>query len=237
MRILVMAGLLLTAGLFAQQTDSPPVTRFSKAVLMQSDDADSGRTAEIKTGFRGKAFFMSLILPGSGELALGSRKMAVIFFSTEVALWSAYFLFNWISDIKADDYSLYAASHAGADVKGKPHQYFVDIEDFDDLAAYNQAMLQNRQPQLMYPEDGSHDWSWDSRASRDRFEKMRLSSDRFESAGLFVIGGVVLNHLVSGIDAIRLAHRNRSAQSSGLVQVRFAGLREGGMKVMVWKGF
>jgi hypothetical protein len=236
MRILVMTGLLLTAGLFAQHSEVPTGTRFSKAVLVQSAETDSGRAAEIKSASRGKAFLMSLILPGSGELYLGSRNMAVIFFSTEVALWSAYFLFNWISDIKADDYSLYASAHAGANVRGKPHQFFVNIEDFDNLAAYNQAMLQDRQPQLMYPEDGSYDWSWDSRASRDRFEKMRLSSDRFESAGLFVIGGVILNHLVSGIDAIRLAHKTGAAQSNPL-QVRFAGLREGGMKVMVWKRF
>ena len=205
MRIIVLTGLILTAGLFAQSNDNLSGAQFSKALLVRSADADSGRTAEIKTGGSGgKAFLMSFVLPGSGEYYLGSRKMAAIFFGTEVALWSAYFLFNWISDFKADDYKLYAAAHAGVDPKGKPHQFFVNIEDFDNLADYNQAMLQNRQPRLLYPEDGSYDWSWDSMTSRDRFEAMRLSSDRYESAGLFVIGGVVLNHLVSGIDAIRL---------------------------------
>lgn len=184
----------------------------------------------------GKAFLLSFMLPGAGEYYLGDRKMGAIFFGTEIALWSAYFFLNWYSDLKADDYTLYAAAHAGVDPHGKDHDYYVNIESHETIAAYNDAVLQDRRPRDMYPEGESYDWSWDSKASMRRFERMRLNSDRFKNAGLFMIGGVVLNHLVSGIDAIRIARKaDRSAQNR--VHLHFAGLPGGGMKISLWKTF
>ncbi|MBN2103483.1 hypothetical protein JW835_05520 [bacterium] len=185
---------------------------------------------------RGKVFLLSFLMPGAGEYYLGDRKMAALFFGTELALWSSYFILNWYSDLKADDYTLYAIAHAGVNPRGKDHQFYVDIEAYENLIAYNDAMLQERRPQDMYPENGLYDWSWDSKASMHRFERMRLNSDRFKNAGVFMIGGVILNHLVSGIDAMRIARKSSESVQSRM-HVHFAGLPEGGMQVTFWKSF
>ncbi|MBN1782774.1 hypothetical protein JW948_16680 [bacterium] len=218
------------------------VSRFSAAMLTgpgtgadnESDDAP----IQVAHRSAGKAFLLSMLVPGTGEMMLGNRKMAVVFFSTELTLWTSYFLLNWFSDVRASDYRLYAASHAGIDMHGKDDQYYVDIENFTDISAYNQAMLQQRRPQLMYPENTSYDWSWDSENAMNKYRRIRINSDQFKNAGLFMIGGVVLNHLISGIDAVRIARKTPASSSADRsVHVHVAGLPEGGVRVSLWKGF
>jgi hypothetical protein len=190
---------------------------------------------EVRFFSPGKAFLMSFAVPGAGELRLGSRKMAVIFFSTEVVLWSSYFLLQEFGGLRADDYRLYAAAHAGVSPGGKNHQFFVDVENHSSLTAYNEAMLQERRPEAMYPENGTYQWSWDNEKSMEKFKRIRIESDRFKNAGQFVIGGVILNHLVSGIDAMRIARKQVKALNP--VHASFYGLPEGGFQVVLWKCF
>ena len=185
---------------------------------------------------RGKAFLLSLLLPGAGEYYSGDRKMATLFFGTEVVLWSAYVLLNWYGDLKADDYTLYAIAHAGVNPYKKDHEFYVDIEAYDNLIAYNDAMLQERRFDDMYPENELYDWSWDSETSIRQFERMRLKSDRFKNTGALMIGGVVLNHLVSGVNAMRIAKKS-SVSAQNRIRLHFAGLPEGGMRVTLWKSF
>jgi len=215
------------------------VSNFHASLLPEPDSTvtESGPELQMPSKSRGKAFLFSFLVPGAGEAYLGDKKMAILFFGTEVVLWSTYILLNWYGDLKAEDYKLYAAGHAGVQPRGKNHEYFVNIEDYENLAAYNNAMLQERRPENLYPEDGSYDWSWDSKTSMDRFERMRLNSDRFRNAGTFILGGVLLNHLVSGIDAVRIARKTSVTGANRGVHVHFAGLPEGGMRVTLWKQF
>jgi hypothetical protein len=105
-----------------------------------------------------------------------------------------------------------------------------------NLVAYNDAKLQQRRVDLMYPEHAGFDWQWDNESSRKRYKQMRIKSDRAYRNSLFVVGGIVLNHLVSGIDAIRAA-RKRSSSAEKDVHVGFAGLPEGGGVVFLLKRF
>lgn len=154
-----------------------------------------------------KAFFLSMAVPGMGEFYSGSKKMGAFFLGTETALWIGYAALQLQGKWKKQDYRLFAAAHAGADPSGKGHQYFVDLENYTGIVEYNDAKLRQRSPDLMYPEDQKYYWKWDSESSQKRFEKMRLSSDKAYNTSLLVIGGLVVNRLVSGIDAIRVAKK------------------------------
>jgi hypothetical protein len=167
-----------------------------------------GNTADAPlNSFRARAFFLSLVLPGAGEYYAGSKKAAWLFLGTEMALWCGYGAFRTYGDWKKDDYRLFAAVHAGVDLSGKGHAYFVDMENYSTLLDYNDAQLQKRYPQGMVPEDKAHFWSWDSDASQMHFKSLRLSSDRAYSRSLIVVGAIVVNHIVSGIDAVRAAKK------------------------------
>ena len=74
----------------------------------------------------------------------------------------------------------------------------------------------------MYPEDSEHMWQWDSEASRRKFENIRVTSDAWYNRSKFIVAGVILNHLISGIDAVRLVKQKNA------IHVGVAGLPEGG---------
>ncbi len=180
-----------------------------------------------------KAFFLSLALPGAGEFYAGSKKSGLIFLGAEIALWSGCGAFRTYGDWKKEDYRLYAAVHAGVDLSAKDHAYFVDIENYSDLQVFNDAKLQQRDLRGMYPEDRAYSWSWDSDESRTRFKSLRLSSDRAYNRSFIVIGAIVVNHIISGIDAVRVAKKKEKPD----VQIGLRGFGRDGIGVVFVKRF
>lgn len=152
----------------------------------------------------GKAFLLSLVLPGIGEYYGGSRKMAAVFLGTEIALWAGLFSCRYVEGWYRDDAVSWAGAHANIDMSGRSSAYFVAVENYISIRDYNEAKLQQRNLEALYPEDNQHSWEWDSDRSRKKFEDLRVSSDTWKQRSLFVIGGIVLNHIVSSIDAVRV---------------------------------
>jgi len=208
---------------------------FSRTALIPSTSESSTSDQPVPPS-KAKAFFLSFILPGAGEYYAGSKKMAKIFLGTEVLLWSTYISFRTYGNWKKSDYELFAVSHAGIHPSGKDHQYYVAMENYNSLREYNEAKLRQRNLADLYPEDKRYNWQWDSKDSRKKFGTLRVASDRAFNRSLFVIGGVVINHLISGIDALRLA-REEEKKFNQRVQLGVAGLPEGGMVVSLWKVF
>lgn len=191
--------------------------------------------AEPSAPSRTKALALSLVLPGAGEYYSGSKKSAAVFFGAECALWAAFGGFRGYAGSRLQDCRLYSAGHAGADPWGRGRDFLVAMENFMTLADYNEAKLRQRDLAALYPEGGAYEWRWDSDASRRRFERMRISSDRADRAALFTAGGIALNHIVSGINAMRVARRAEAAASKRVTsptaadwRLSFAGLPDGG---------
>lgn len=151
---------------------------------------------------KGKAMFRSLILPGWGEKYAGRNKRAKYFFITEIVLWSSYAGFkiyeNWIEN----EYKVFAKTHAQADPTGKAHKYFVNIGNYPNIYEYNAAKLNYRLLDEVYPEDASHYWQWDNDFNRHDFKMMRIRSDNANYRALFTLGTVLMNHMISAIDAV-----------------------------------
>jgi len=149
---------------------------------------------------KGKALFLSILIPGLGEYSAGHKTRAKAFFITEVLLWSTYAGFktyeNWIED----EYRVFATTHARVDVAGKSHKYFVNIGNYDNIYDYNATKLNYRQLEDVYPDD--HAWDWDSDANRHDFKMMRIRSDNANYRALFTLGTILVNHIVSAIDAV-----------------------------------
>jgi hypothetical protein len=197
---------------------------------------EESATIEGKSPSQAKAFLLSFALPGAGEYYAGSRNMATVFASTELALWATFASFRIYGNWKKTDYRLYAVAHAGVDLTGKGDDYFVHIEDYMNLIEYNDAKLQQRNVGAMYPETEFWDWNWDSEASREAYEQMRVSSDQAFNRSLIVVAGIVLNHITSGIDAVRLA-RGAGKSDENRTRFGFFGLPEGGMVVALSKSW
>ncbi len=80
----------------------------------------------------------------------------------------------------------------------------MDIGNYDTIKDYNAEHLRNREMDALYPEDLKWSWVWDSSENRKAFEKKRIQSDQLKLAASFGVGALVLNHVVSAIDALYL---------------------------------
>jgi hypothetical protein len=201
-----------------------------------SEQLVSKQAVDESTPGKGKAFFLSFVLPGAGEYYAGSKKWATVFAVSELTLWTTFTAFRIYGNGKRDDSRIFAAAHAGVNPSGKNDQYFIDIENFMSIVDYNDFKLQRRDLAALYPEDATYSWQWDSESSRAKYENLRVAKDRAYSRSMIVIAAVVLNHLVSGVDAIRVANQ-KSSLSEKNVQVGFIPLKGNGMVLAVSKRF
>ncbi|HHS12443.1 MAG TPA: hypothetical protein ENN03_01600 [bacterium] len=177
-----------------------------------------------------RAFFYSLLVPGLGQVYAGAGTMTRVFVASEAALWSLYFTFRTVGNWKEADYKRFAVLHAGVDPEGKDRRYYVNLEHYDSMEAYNQAKLRQRNLNAVYPAHEGYEWEWDSRESRLRYESLRVSSDKAFNRALLVTGAVVLNHLASAIDAARAARKGRIEENP--LHMGVMPLAEGG-----WMGY
>jgi hypothetical protein len=213
-----------------------PKPGFSQALLKPTEERIESLNRDWKSPSPAKAFFFSLLLPGAGEYYAGAKNTAKIFFSAEVILWATYFGFRAYGHMKEDDYIRFAIAHAGIDPTGKDHDYYVNIENYNSIQEYNNVRLQERRVDELYPDTEFYAWQWDNQDSRLKYERLRIASDQAFNRSLFVLGAVVVNHVISGIDAIRVARAQRKADPNR-IRVGITPLRHGGWELVVCKPF
>jgi len=147
----------------------------------------------------------SLVLPGWGEYSLDNQIRGRIFVLSETVLLLAILGSYSVSQRQETEFRAYAAEHAGISPVGKDRQFWVDIGNYSSLLAFNEEHLRWRDFNALYEDNDTWAWAWDSGNNRERFENMRIASDSWRLRGSFLIGGVVLNHIVSAIDALYLS--------------------------------
>ncbi len=206
----------------------PPLAHFQKRQILLHFTAQTSESIANSVGrfgtipssqisgykSKGRAFLQSLILPGWGQYYARSHTMLKVFVASEVVLWGTYAGFTAWSNWLEDDYRTFAVTHAGVDLDGKSAGYFVDIGNFIDIAEYNQAQLRDRDLSALYPESEEFFWRWDSEANRRRFEDLRIRSDRASNRADLTVAMILVNHLVSAIQATLAVHHYNQRQAS-----------------------
>ena len=227
--VLIISMLLSSygwSGIKKKQDGVSGKQEFHKSLLVSENKSD--QQSNINSPSRGKAFLLSLLIPGWGEYYAGSPKMAKIFLGAEIALWTSYCCFRVYGNWRENDYKNFAIAHAHINPAGKDHDYFVNIEHYDDIQTYNQTKLQQRNLDALYPENREYSWKWDNKSNRLKYEKIRMSSDQAFSNSVLLLGIVVVNHIVSGIDAMRVAikaDKDTSSLKMGLSPVPGGGVQ------------
>lgn len=167
----------------------------------------------------GGAFLRSLAIPGWGQRRAGAKTAARNFFVTEALLWSGFTALQVYGNWLKDDYRLFAAAHAEAEVSGREDQFFVDIGNFISVEEFNQSRLRRRDVEGLY-DPATHFWRWDTDSNRQRFFNMRKRSDKAFARAELVAAGVIANHIVSGIHAAWVAHKNSSQKEKERGELR-----------------
>ena len=144
----------------------------------------------------------SSLIPGWGEAVLENNKRARLFSSIELSLWTACLATYTASFHQMLQYQSFAVEHAGVDADNKDHKYWVDIGNYIDIDQHNSEHLRWRYLDEIY--DESDRWLWDNKNNMKNFESMRIRSDMLSKTGEYVIGAIIMNHLLSAIDTLYL---------------------------------
>jgi hypothetical protein len=153
-----------------------------------------------------RAFFYSLLLPGTGEAYVGAKTQSKIFLGIEIVAWGLV-IANVINvDMRQDDYKNYAVRHASVIRNGKDDQYWIDIGKFDTIFEYNEQRIRERDIDALYPENRFWVWNWDNTENRFFYDSQRIETREIEQTRLYFFGAIALNHLISAINALRLAN-------------------------------
>ena len=144
----------------------------------------------------------SIIVPGWGEYALKEKKRSRLFSNIELSLWTACLGAYTYSHHSMLKYKSFAIEHAGVFSSGKDKKYWVDIGNYIDIENHNSEHLRWRYFDELYDENDS--WYWDNIDNMKKFESMRIKSDYYAKTGEYIIGAIVLNHIISAIDTFYL---------------------------------
>jgi len=187
----------------------------------------SWNRAEASSPYRksapGLTSFKSLLVPGWSQIAAGERTKAYVFLTAEAILIGGIVAENYYARWLEDDYAAFAAQHAGVG-NDRAHQFYIDIGNWENREAFNQQRLRWREFDGMYL-NASDDWTWDSEPNRLQFKASRIRADDARQRAMLLGGGLLLNHLLSFIDASRMGgERTRISGTahSGGVLIRVA---------------
>ncbi len=172
----------------------------SAAIFLSQAFTDSPADRERKIQ-QSRAFWQSILVPGLGQIASGRTNAGYAFLTVEVALVGSLFGLRTYASRLEEDYRVFAGQHAGVS-RDRDHQYYVDIGNWPNERTYNDQRLRDRDFEAMYL-DPDMRWQWDNDGNRASFKTMRLDSDQARNDALMVVGGLILNHLFSAIDAAR----------------------------------
>ena len=215
MKLSALLILAITSSVFSQQQTSfstllleqevkSSTSEYSSANLNFSDELE---TAKKSTGL---AILYSLLLPGMGELYADGYDSGKYFTIAEGVLWGTYIGMSVHASNQEDNYKAYATSNASINTSGKDDDYFATIGQYQNINNYNNQKAFERNFDQMYDTE-TFFWKWQSTEDRRTYRSMWSSSEQTYNDLRFVVGAMLLNRVVSAINAARLvgAYNNR----------------------------
>ncbi len=152
----------------------------------------------------------SALLPGMGELYAGDYSTGKYFTIAEATFWVTYFGISTYANWERDNFKAYAKTKAGVKGDSYDDDYYATVSNYSDIEQYNNEMLLQRRFEYLY-DVSTHYWKWESTTDRRAYRSMWVASQTAKNNLRFVVGALVLNRVVSIINAVRLtsAHNKK----------------------------
>jgi len=165
------------------------------------DDQSDGPS---NTGDKVKAGVLSALIPGTGQLYNGDNSKGYVMLGAEVAIWTAYFVFDQQGDNRMESARTYAGIYAGAG-GDHPESYWQSVGRYMDSDAYNESVRREARA-LDEPVSGlvtgSDTWQWVNDDRRTGYTKQRADGNSAYDRRDFMILFAVVNRAVSVVDAV-----------------------------------
>jgi hypothetical protein len=227
------AVLLFFVALPLSAQTTRPLTSFEAGLdLMNASPARSLQDAQTTPPSHkspGLAALYSLLIPGMGELYAENFASGKYFLVAEGVLWLGYAAMEIHGNGLRDDARVFAVANAGISAEGKDDQFFVDVGNFLTIDDYNDKKLRDREPEKLYDPLAGYAWRWNSDAARMTFREQRVASETMYNNQKFVGAAILINHVISAINAARAAIAYNNAQEQILGDLQLSARVLGGM--------
>ena len=182
----------------------------SPVSLAQQDRDDWGLTKQdANRKSVSRAMLYSALLPGLGEHYVGSRKKARYFFAVEAISWLGFLSYHTYGNWREDDYINFARERAGAQLEDKDDLHRDWVGFYDDIDQFNEfGRVQDRERPYLVDNESNH-WRWRSASDKSAYRELKNRSREAFRRRDFTVGLMILNRIVSIIDAIHDARKTR----------------------------
>jgi hypothetical protein len=205
--------ILFSSLLFSQQSNLLQLQNDIKLIPKDGSGISLPETVQKKNV--GLAILFSLALPGMGELYAGNYASGKYFTIAEGALWLTYIGINTYGGWQENRYKSFALSRGGINPEGKDEEYYSVISEYHNIDEYNNEQALNRNYDEMY-DTRTHYWNWQNPDDRRNYRSMWVSSEQSYNSLRFAVGGLVINRLISAINAVRAvsSYNKRATEQS-----------------------
>jgi len=220
MKNILILLIILTSQIFSQNVESSfylfkqqAISEISQIKDLDQPIVDDNVKQKKSTGL---AIVYSLLLPGMGELYADAYDSGVYFTIADGVLWGTYVGMNVYANWQKDRYIAYSQTNAGVTPENKDEDYYATIGEYLDIDQYNDQQAFEYNFDEMYNTE-THFWKWNTSEERKEYRNMWVSSEQTFNDVRFVVGALLLNRVISAINAVRLVskYNNNLSQEVG----------------------
>jgi hypothetical protein len=171
----------------------------------------------------------SALVPGWGELSLGNNS-GYVFLASEMAFWGARLYFNNESELKIRQSRQFAYNNANMKSLNVDAEIWHLMSRFNssgfESGGYNESIIIKAMAEYPNPDqleertafilenilDENIGWDWGTRENRREYQHLIRDSGHFEDYALATGGVIILNHVLSFLNTLRIAN-NKSASN------------------------
>lgn len=215
MKKIILISVLFSSIIFSQQSN--PILSL-KSQLTQKQHLSSSNQHQVSNSQKpefvfdtinqekknpGLAILFSLLLPGMGELYANEFESGKYFTIADGLLWGTLAGFNIYGNWQEKNYRSFAETNAGINSDGKESDFFANVGSYLSVEDYNKAQELKREFGKVY-DPQKYFWNWKNNDMRKEYRGMWSSSENAFNNMRFVAGALILNRLISAINAVRL---------------------------------
>lgn len=155
----------------------------------------------------GGALLRSFVLPGWGHYAIDSSdwNRGQWHLGADVALLASYLLVNNRINQVEGNLATFGDQYSGINLSDRDRGFRLAASDHMSLSEYNDFQERTRNWDQLYEETEVNYWEWESEEKKLRYNDMRSSRDDLERQAPAILGMMVVNRVIAGVNAFSAA--------------------------------
>ncbi|MFU8858949.1 MAG: hypothetical protein ACNA8K_00870 [Cyclonatronaceae bacterium] len=159
------------------------------------------------------AMIRSFVLPGWGQLSLGSEfnRRGALHLGAEATLITSYLWLHFNAESLENNMYAHVKRYAGVDISNRSRSFQLAVAAHSSLYAYNDFQERARQWNEILDEVAQNQWLWASEQNRFDYQDIRNRVDRNRQQLPAIATLMVANRIISGVHAFMSARRMASS--------------------------